>query len=366
VFVRVRGVNTVRKKLSDGTVKVYRYHRATGTVLEGEPGTREFQASLAAAEKLLIDRHTTGTLNQLIRDFTSPDCPEFQKLRESTRYEYKRMLTKAEAKFGDMPIAALEDPRVKRDFMDWRAKVARSSGDREADNRLSVISAALTWAVDNGRLTANHLAGFKRLYHSNRADKIWLPEQIAAFMRVAPIEMQRAMIVALHTGQRQGDIRKLAWTNYDGAALTLRQGKTGREVYIPCTKALRRMLDSVPRTQAVILTTKTGRPWEKRYFAEEWERASKAAGITDLHFHDLRGTAVTMLAEAGAKTPQIAAITGHTLETATRILEKYLSRTRVLAEEAIILFENAKATKAANRLQTGTQKPTKKAPKELK
>ncbi len=51
----------------------------------------------------------------------------------------------------------------------------------------------------------------------------------------------------------------------------------------------------------------------------EWEAASKKAGITELHFHDLRGTAVTMLAEAGCTTPQIAAITGHSLKTVTTI-----------------------------------------------
>ncbi|KAA5599236.1 tyrosine-type recombinase/integrase [Blastochloris sulfoviridis] len=353
--VRLKGINTVRKKLADGTVKVHRYHRATGHPLTGEPGSPEFLACIAAAEKLMRDR-LAGVFNGLVRDFTL--SPEFGKLADSTQGEYRRMLTKAEGKFGDLPIAALEDPRVRRDFLDWRAQIAKSSGEREADNRLSAISAMLTWARENGRLSANHLAGFKRLYASNRVDRIWLPEHVAAFMKVAPIELQRALILALHTGQRQGDIRRLAWTNYDGTAITLRQGKSKRggkvapALTVPCTKALRRMLDEAPRQAAVILTTKTGRPWEKRYFARCWEEASAAAGITDLHFHDLRGTAVTMLAEAGCTVPQIASITGHSLKTVTRILETYLARTRGLAEEAIANFENAKRTKFANRLQT--------------
>ena len=55
-----------------------------------------------------------------------------------------------------------------------------------------------------------HLRGFKRLYHADRSEIIWLPVHIAAFMAVAPIEMQRAMILALHTGQRQGDLLRLA------------------------------------------------------------------------------------------------------------------------------------------------------------
>ena len=115
-----------------------------------------------------------------------------------------------------MPIPVLEDPRIIRDFLEWREPSRGLPGDREADNRLSAISAMLTWAREHGRLTINHLKGFRRLYHADRSEKIWLPEHIEAFMRVAPIELQRALIIALHTGQRQGDILKLAWTNYDG------------------------------------------------------------------------------------------------------------------------------------------------------
>ena len=33
----------------------------------------------------------------------------------------------------------------------------------------------------------------------------------------------------------------------------------------------------------------------KRYFAGQWQEAAEAAGIVDLHFHDLPGRAVTML-----------------------------------------------------------------------
>lgn len=360
--VHLSGINTVRKRLKDGSIRIHRYHRATGHPLRGEPGSPEFLADIAAAEKLLRDR-LVGSFNGVVRDYSL--SREFEKLADSTQREYRRMLTKAEVEFGDMPIAALDDPRVRQEFLDWRVKVLKASGEREADNRLSAISAMLTWARENGRIAANHLAGFRRLYSSDRSDKIWLPEHVEAFMRAAPVEMQRALIIALHTGQRQGDILRLAWTNYDGSALTLRQGKAKRVgrpapiVTVPCTTTLRRMLDAIPRTAAVVLTTKTGRPWTKRYFAHEWEAASDAAGIAGLHFHDLRGTAVTMLAEAGCTVPQIAAITGHSLKTVTTILEKYLSRTRALAEQAIVAFENAPRTEFANRLQTGIAGPKK-------
>ena len=165
--------------------------------------------------------------------------------------------------------------------------------------------------------------------------------------------MQRAMILALHTGQRQGDILKLAWSQYDGRALEIRQGKTGRKVTIPCTQALKRLLDGLPRDSALILVTRNGLAFKRRYFAARWARDVKTAKIDGLHFHDLRGTAVTMLAEAGCTVPEIATITGHSLKTVDGILERYMSRTRHLADSAMAKFENATGTECANRLQTG-------------
>jgi integrase len=363
----IKGVFPTYKTLRDGARRTYWYHRATGKPLRGNPGSPEFIADYAAAEKLLRDRHA-GTVNSLIRGYTT--SVEFEeKLAPSTRAEYKRMLTKAETEFGNMPIAALDDQRVRKDLLNWREKVARASGEREADNRLSAISAMLTWAVDRGQLTANHLRGFKQLYHVDRSEIIWLPEHITAFMKVASIEMQRALILGLHTGQREGDLLRLSWSAYDGLSIVLRQGKArrGRKLAprtdIPCTTALRRMLDGMERVSPLILTTKNNQAFKKRYFVRLWDEAMTKAGLQSvtlpgseepvkLHFHDLRGTAVTLLSEAGCTPQQIATITGHSLKTVHRILERYLALTRGLAEQAIFNFENSARTKFANQLQT--------------
>jgi len=43
-----------------------------------------------------------------------------------------------------------------------------------------------------------------------------------------------------------------------------------------------------------------------------------------------------MLAEAGCSVPEIATITGHTMAAANQIIERYMSRTRHMAEAAIL------------------------------
>ena len=122
VRVDLKGWFTTYKTLKTGERAEYHYHRATGARLHGRPGSPEFIADFAAAEKLIRDR-LAGTFNNLVRLFTL--STEFDTaLAPSTKVEYRRMLTKAESEFGDLPIAALDDPRVRRDFMDWREKVA--------------------------------------------------------------------------------------------------------------------------------------------------------------------------------------------------------------------------------------------------
>ena len=341
--IRVRGINTVRRYRKDGSFALYRYHRATGQQLIGEPGTPEFIESYATAERSLRDR-AKGTIASLIRRFE--DSPEFADMRaDTTQKEYRRKFRVIERKWGSAPITAFNDKQFRVDVLAWRDQVAKRAR-READNLTSALGRLGAWLFDRGEIDRNILDNIKRVYHSDRADKLWLPSHVDAFLKSASSEMHAALMLGMHTGQRQGDLRRLPWTAYNGTRITLKQSKGGRIVSVRCTAALRTMLDHMDRKGLLILTTPIGRAWTKRYFNQHWNEAAKAAGITDLHFHDLRGTAVTMLAEAGGTVPEIAAVTGHSLKHVTHILEVYLSRTRHLADAAIIKLE-----RRAKRLQ---------------
>ena len=68
VRIRVKGINIVRRYRKDGSFALYRYHRATGRQVIGEPGTPEFIESYAVAERSLRDR-AKGTISGLIRRF---------------------------------------------------------------------------------------------------------------------------------------------------------------------------------------------------------------------------------------------------------------------------------------------------------
>lgn len=90
----------------------------------------------------------------------------------------------------------------------------------------------------------------------------------------------------------------------------------------------------------MILATTEGKPWTAGGFHASWRKACARAGVVGATFHDLRGTAVTRLALAGATVPEIAALTGHSLADVRTILNSnYLHRDPALGVSAIRKLE---------------------------
>jgi integrase len=265
------------------------------------------------------------------------------------------MLTALEKEFGDMPSKALESPKVRGVFLEYQEAVGRER-PREADNRMSVLSAVFSFAASRGEISANPLHGFERIHKGDRRDLVWTEADINVFMETAPIELQQALILALHTGQRYSDLIQFRWSDYDGSYIKVKQKKTSVRLQLPVTTGLKRMLDGMERRGPFILTRPDGRPWftagNNKELSKQFHGHARAVGISELQLRDLRGTAVVTMFSAGLEVAQVASITGHKLRSAHDILERYGARNQAVAKAAILRLENSSATEFANRLQT--------------
>jgi integrase len=340
--IRLKGLNSITKKLADGTRRTYWYAWKGGPPLRGEPGTPEFVASYneAAARKVVPPK---GTLLSVLQNFQTSD--DFLGLAPRSRTDYIGKIKVIEKTFGDFPLAALTDQRTRGIFKAWRERLATSSR-RQADYAWVVLARVLSFGLDRGLVTANPCARGGRLYRGSRAENIWTVADEAAFFERAPTHLHLPLSLALWTGQRQGDLLRLAWSAYDGKHIRLRQSKGGRPVLIPVGTPLKAALDAAPKRSPIILTTADGKPWTPDGFRASWGKACKRAGVTGVTFHDLRRTAVTRLAIAGCTEAEIATITGHSLRSVRAIIDThYLSRDPALAESAI------------RKLETGTKSP---------
>ena len=338
--VKLKGLNSKRKRLADGSFRTYWYAWKGGPPLHGQPGTPEFIASYneAVAQKI---KPPTGILFDLLRQYQ--DSEDFRSLADSTRRSYVPLIARIERSFGDFPLSALSDRRTRGVFMAWRDKIAVGSGRRQADYAWTVLARVLSWSCNRGLISTNPCERGGRLYRSGRSDSIWTAEDEATFLRSAPAHLHLPLLLALWTGQRQGDLLRLPWSAYDGKHIRLRQGKGGARVTIPVGAPLKAALDATPKRSTIILTNSAGAPWTSDGFRASWGKACKRVGVVGLTFHDLRGTAVTRLAIAGCTEAEIATITGHSLRDVRSILDAhYLHRDPALAENAIRKLEGLK------------------------
>jgi integrase len=281
-----------------------------------------------------------GVLLSILQGYQASS--DFLGCAERTRFDYIRHIKAIEKEFGDFPLSALTDRRTRGVFMAWRDRRAAKSR-RQADYAWQVLALILAWALDRGLIAANPCEKGGRLYRGSRAEKIWTADDEARFLADAPAHLHLPLLLALWTGQRQGDLLRLPWSAYDGTHIRLRQSKTGRRVVIRIGAPLKHALDAAPRRSTIILTSKAGRPWTSGGFRASWRIACDAAGITGITFNDLRGTAVTRLALAQATEAEIATITGHSLRDVRSILDAhYLARDPALGDSAITKLEDAR------------------------
>ncbi|MGH6866083.1 MAG: tyrosine-type recombinase/integrase [Methyloceanibacter sp.] len=352
----LKGINWVPATLADGTRKEYPYlGRGRGAIrLEGGRDTPEAVELLIASHnraKGMRRKPDPNILKSIITAFML--SPAFTKLRDRTKRDYQKIIRKIEDAFGDLPIAALNDPRVTKDLLDWRDSMAASP--RQADYAWTVLMRIIAWARGRALTTYRPPEQVERLYFADRADLIWEDHHIALFASAAPEPLQWALTLAAETGLRQGDIVALTWKAYDPTPTPLsplgwirwtpsksiaRRCPMGRLVSIPATRRLAALLEGLPRVSPIILTRGNGMPWgEANDLGSRFSEAKNAAGITARTFNDLRGTAVTRLSEAGCTPQEIRPITGHSLGSIHRILERYCARTDALAGAAILKLE---------------------------
>lgn len=347
MLVRLEGINKVTKRLASGKQVTYYYAWKGGPRLPGKPGSKEFTAAYTKATSAKVST-PSNTFQSVINRYQ--ESTDFTDRAARTKKDYVGHIKIIERKFGDMPITAVADPRARDEFLTWRDEMAAKSR-RQADYTFATLARIISWAKNRNIIAVNQCLDPGKLYKSKRASLIWSEDDQKAILHHAPERLRLVFLMALYTGQRQGDLLKLTWNAYDGKYITLTQSKSGREVAIPVARTLKAYLDEAAkkRTAVTILTNSRGQPWTPDGFRTSWGKlCAKAQVETEIGpekekirltpnrtFHDIRGTAVTRLAEVGCSNPEIATITGHSLKDVETILEHYMARTKKMANSAI-------------------------------
>jgi integrase len=146
-------------------------------------------------------------------------------------------------------------------------------------------------------------------------------EQIHRLLGVCSPTLRPILLVAIHTGLRWGEIRRLEWrdVDFENRVLTVRDTKNADTRFVPMGEDVIKCLEEHRSTQtrkqgrlsrAVFMNRRLRKPYAD--VRKPYKKALKAAGIDKgFRFHDLRHTAGSQMVMAGVDLRTVQKILGH-------------------------------------------------------
>ncbi len=262
-----RYVQAVRAKGS-----VYLYFRRHGQrwPLPGDPGSPEFNAAylelLGKTDHDPAPRHVVqGSVAAMIRDYRGAD--EFLALKPKTQHDYGRMLD-IFAPIDQHPAEAVRRRHIR--------ELRKTLAGKERTQKLftQVASALFNFGIDNDYCSLNPAARMKRMGKA-KSYVPWSDAHCAAFEDARPpAHIMTAYMIARFTGQRRGDVLRMARTAYDGVSLEVRQEKTDEPVVIRVHRQLKAYLDNLPKESCCSSSTAAVAQLRKRRSPKNFGRRS--------------------------------------------------------------------------------------------
>ncbi len=200
--------------------------------------------------------------------------PKWAKLASSSKVDYTSKLkiflnTKlddADTRFGDVPLAAIETSHL---YL-WWEKLHEQRGHAMANGTIRVVSAMFShgrrigWRKDNPAMQLGLDGVAPRVV-------VWSPSEIAHLVETADgmglPSVADAVILALHTGQRRGDVLALEMPAIAGGRSIFRRRSAARAS--PCRSRRRSISVSLPSGAALragekVTELKSGAPRHPR------------------------------------------------------------------------------------------------------
>lgn len=302
---------------------------------------------------------------------------EFRAVSESTKTERRRVLKDMrESAIGKLPTKLLSASGAPRTIKVWRAQEAAKRGERAADYRVQVLSAALNWARAEGFVSVNPAAKLKPLYFSDRSSIIWTGADMKAHANAArkhadPPEYlppeTLALMGACFSGLSRQDLCVLTWPNVKKNAIVgvrlkaarraRTAGKKPKPLVIPRTPELNAVLaictarsrywekkDGVKRLH--VFLNSRGKAWTPDGLSTQVHKARDVGGPVDAngkptaiadeegrpkHLHDARGTFITnmKIQMPDVTNAELAKMTGWSEDDVERVADLYVDHDRV-------------------------------------
>lgn len=291
-------------------------------------------------------------------DETEPESPTFRLFVERTylpwamfnkrSYQSDKWRSRVLIReFGDLQLGEITSFRIeafKKAQREGKTQRGAQRAPASVNRLLELLSRILQMAIDNDLITQNPCRKIKKLRLDNRRYRILAADEQVKLLAVCTGRREHLyylVVLALNTGMRRGELLHLTAEDIDlgRETITVRNTKTNRDRIIPINHDAGRVIHEL------LILRPQGRLFEMEDISRAWESACREAGIVNLHFHDLRHTFATRLADEGAHVRTIADLLGHTT---TVMTSRYTHATDKANREAVVKLNRRKIVAMAD------------------
>ena len=257
-------------------------------------------------------------------------------LSPTTKQLYDLLWTRwLEPTFGDLAFGDVSVETVRTWLATARSDHPSSTQPAKAYRLLRTI---LNVAVDDEKIPVNPCRIRGAGKESAPERPVAMPDQVLAIADAIDGQYRALVILGAWCSLRFGELAGLRRARVDllhrkihvteqlvelaGGKTLFKSPKTdsGRTVDVPVelVPILEDHLTNYagPEANALVFTSPEGHPLRRTKFRPRWANACQSAGVTGLHFHDLRGSGATWAAVAGATLPELMHRLGHRTHTA--------------------------------------------------
>jgi integrase len=230
------------------------------------------EAEIMAGIRGEVPNLTVAALFERYRKEVSPG-------KKGERWETIRLKAWERDRLAQVRLRQLDAPHVS----DWQQRRLKAVSSASVRRERNLMNNAFNIAINEWRwLTKNPFKGVRRPKDGRARERIASPEEVEKLTELASPALRRAILFALETGMRAGEIAALR--DVRGSVAYLHDTKNGEARQVPLSsRAIEIWSEGIPLTAGSISGLFT--------------RLCEDAGITGLTFHDLRHSCCTRLAK---------------------------------------------------------------------
>ncbi len=263
----------------------------------------------AAKAQLLAKTRAEGILGNIVDRYLKH---AEKQLRPSTFKDLKRYLTITWAPLHDEVVSDLDT----RSIVARLEVIADENGPVAANRARSALSQCMSWAVTSGVINRNPLIGTRAIAKEKPRERVLSPDEIATLWTETnrPGDFPTIVRLLLLTAQRREEVAAMRWSEVDFDRriweLPGVRTKNGRPHQVPLSDQVTAILEALERREGRDLVFGKGKGGFSGW-GQSKARFDRRSGLRDWRLHDLRRTAVTVMADIGIQPHVIEAIVNH-------------------------------------------------------